>query len=234
MFGWWRLGYLHCHPGWRGTRLFDGSSSAGFPPVVEYESLSDLYRGEELREMWEKTREKAGVGPSTASLTTSGYTILSPLQVSCHTIRLPASSTQPRSEESMWAKARSVTAPVKPFSNERSAKLTLRMRIIAWLFAPGEDTETFNKYKKHRWWEHYPKKDFSLFLLSLVDFFGNNVVLSWNWKRKYTFTGFLFCRLISFRYAKIKNEVSQKWNWMDFFPFQRSLSLFPHTSPVKR
>lgn len=55
MFGWWCLGYLHCHLGWRDTRLFDGRSSDGFPLVVECESLPDLYKEEELREMWEKT-----------------------------------------------------------------------------------------------------------------------------------------------------------------------------------
>lgn len=65
-----------------------------------------------------------------------GYRILFPLQVICQTIRLPASSTQPNNEESRWAKARSVTAPVKPFSRERSAKPKLRTRIIAWLLAP--------------------------------------------------------------------------------------------------
>ena len=77
----------------------------------------------------------------------SGYSILLPVQVSCQTIRLPASSTQPNREESRWAKARSVTAPVKPFSRERSAKPTLRTRIIAWLLAPERGGVLFLKDK---------------------------------------------------------------------------------------
>lgn len=56
--------------------------------------------------------------------------------MSCQTIRLPASSTQPNRDESRWAKARSVTAPVNPFSKERSPNSKLRTRTIAWLLAP--------------------------------------------------------------------------------------------------
>lgn len=154
MFDWWHLGHLHCHLGWTGTRWFAGRSSVGSPLVVECESLPDhCYREEELRETTSTTAVNAAQlvcvcvwgGSCDVSSNTSGYTILSPLQVSCQTIRLPASSTQPKREESMCANARSVTAPVKPFSRERSAKQTLRIRIMAWLFAPGEKYQGMKK-----------------------------------------------------------------------------------------
>lgn len=94
----------------------------------------------------------------------SGYSILLPAQVSCQTIRLPASSTQPNSEESMWAKARSVMVPVKPFSNKRSGKLTPRTRIMAWLFAPGGwyTKNENNKPSQLNSFEHYSRAEIIL------------------------------------------------------------------------
>lgn len=64
------------------------------------------------------------------------YCILLFWLVSCQMNMLPASSTQPSRVESRWAKARSVTAPVKPLSSVRSVEPNRSTRTIFWLLVP--------------------------------------------------------------------------------------------------
>ena len=75
------------------------------------------------------------------------YWILSSSMARRQTKRLPASSRHASWLELRWAKARSATPPVNPFSKVRSAVLTLNTRTIAEpLLAAAEKTEGRSHY----------------------------------------------------------------------------------------